>query len=236
MSKNHLKRIAMPKTWKIGRKEEGRWVTKPKPGAHKLAESVSLETIMKEMIKCAGTRKEAKSILNRKQVIVDGKQRKELKLPVGLMDVISLPEIDQYYRMLINKKGELSAVPIKKDESSVKPCKITGKTIKKKGIAQINLFDSRNILLNKGGKSEYNVGDTVMLSLPKQEIKDHFRLDRGASVYLVGGKHIGEVGTVEDIKGDVLRFKTKEGRIFETAKNHAFVVGNNKPAISLIPE
>ncbi|MBU0536389.1 MAG: 30S ribosomal protein S4e, partial [Nanoarchaeota archaeon] len=152
MVKNHLKRISMPRTWKLKRKES-QWVTRPKPGAHSLMTSMALETVMKELIKCANTRKEARIILFNKEVLVDGKKRRDLKLPVGMMDVVSLPEINEYYRILINNKNEIVAKPIKKEESLIKPCRIICKTKRKNGETQINLFDAKNITLKKGEDS-----------------------------------------------------------------------------------
>ena len=233
MVKNHMKRLAMPKTWKLDRKKI-QWVTRPSAGAHGLDKGMALETVMKELIKCSHSRKETKSILHRKEVLVDGKRKRDLKLPVGLMDVVSLPEINEHYRMLLGKKGEIAVVPIKKEESSIKPCKVTGKTMIKKGITQINLFGSRNVIFKKGEKIPYKVGDTLVLSLPKQEIKDHLKLEKGAFVYLTGGKHIGKRGKIEGIERNILKFKTEEGTLLETAKEHAYVVGKDKPAISLM--
>ncbi|HLC99144.1 MAG TPA: 30S ribosomal protein S4e [Candidatus Nanoarchaeia archaeon] len=233
MVKNHMKRIAMPRTWKLDRKVS-EWVTKPSAGAHDYETAMSLETVMKEIIKCANTRKEARTILLTKDVLVDGKKRKELRLPVGFMDVVSLPEVNEHYRMLLNRKGEITAMPIKKEESGIKPCKITGKRMIEGGITQINLFDSRNLLFKKGEKIPYNVGDTLLISLPKQEIKNHFKLEKGAYVYLTGGKHIGKSGVVEEITRSIFKFKSDDGVLSETAKSYAFVIGKDKASISIM--
>src|SRR3989344_2575147 len=118
MVKQHLKRIATPSTWNIKRKKNV-WITRSYPGAHTLDKSLSLNTAMKEVIKCAKTSKEVRTILQTKTVLVDGIQRKELKLPVGLMDVISFPDIKESYRMLLSKKGSITSVEIKEAESKL---------------------------------------------------------------------------------------------------------------------
>ncbi|MCX6707082.1 MAG: 30S ribosomal protein S4e, partial [Candidatus Woesearchaeota archaeon] len=146
---------------------------------------------------------------------------------------VSLPEIDEHYRMIMNSKGKLNTIKISKDESSIKPCKIVNKVMAKKGIVQISLFDSRNIMLKKGDKASYRVGDTLLISLPDQKIKEHFSLEKGSIVYLIGGKQIGKTGKIEDIKGDVLKFRLHGGEIVETAKRYAFVIGSSKPSITL---
>ena len=232
MVRNHMKRISMPKTWKLGRKES-QWVTRPHPGTHELSLCMALETVMKEFIRCANTRSEALSILQKKKVLVDGVQRKDLKFPVGLMDVVSLPEINEHYRMIMNSKGKLNTIKIDKDEASIKPCRIASKVMAKKGIVQIGLSDSRIILLKKGEKASYRVGDTLLISLPDQKIKEHFSLEKGSIAYLIGGKQIGKTGKIEEIKGDVLRLKSHNGDIVETAKRYAFMIGTSKPSITL---
>ncbi|MCX8146983.1 MAG: 30S ribosomal protein S4e [Candidatus Woesearchaeota archaeon] len=229
MSK-HLKRIAMPKTWKLERKKEF-WVTKPMPGAHNKLQGMALETALKELIKCAKTRKEVRIILNKKDILVDGKKRKELKLPVGLMDVVSIPEIKENYRILLDKKGNLYALKIDEEDASIKPCKIIGKKTIKKGITQLNLFGSRNILVKKGGE-EYKVGDTLVISLPKQEVKEHLKLEKGNVVYLMGGKYIGNVGIIEKLEGDKITIKIDDVDV-TTKKDYAIVIGKSKPLIKI---
>lgn len=228
MVKNHLKRIAMPKTWIVGRKK-AKWATKPKPGAHSLLHSLPLNIILRDMIKCAKTAKEVKAILHDKDVIVDGKKRREAKMPVGLMDVISIPAIKEDYRVLLNNRGKIITVPLKKEEASIKPSKITGKSNLKKGKIQINLSDSRNILVDK---DTYKVGDTLVINLPDQKIKQHIKLEAGNLVFLTGGNSIGKVGRIEEIKGNNVVFKVGE-ESFETLKQHAFVIGQQKPVIEI---
>lgn len=230
MAKQHLKRIAAPHTWNIKRKKHV-WITRPNPGAHPLTQCVSLSTAMKEIIKCANTSKEVKTILHTKTVLVDGKQRKDSKLPVGLMDVISFPEIKETYRMLISPKGLIKAIEISGAETSIKPSKIIGKTSIKGGKTQLNLFDSRSIVLEKDNV-QYHVGDTLILNLPKQEIKEHYKLEKGVSIFLTAGNHVGQIAKIEDITGNIIACKT-EKESFTTAKKYAFVIGKETPIIKV---
>ena len=73
-----------------------------------------------------------------------------------------------------------------------------------------------------------------MISLPKQEIKEHLRLEKGCNIYLIGGKHSGDLGTVEDIISKKITYKTQKGEIIETLKRYVFVVGKDKPVVSLM--
>jgi len=228
MVKNHLKSIMMPKTWQIERKKTV-FVTRPNPGAHKMMLSMPLNIIMKELIKCAKTTKEVKRILHDKEILVDGRKRKDEKYPVGIMDVVSIPEIKKDYRMIINKKGKLNVLDIPKEEANIKLSRIEDKTIIPKGKIQLNLSDGRNLLVEKG---DYGTGDTIVLSLPEQSIKSHMKLQTGMTALLVGGKHIGHMGKIEEIRADMIKVNIGETS-YETLKRYAFVVGKEKPTITL---
>ena len=52
-------------------------------------------------------------------------------------------------------------------------------------------------------------------------------------IYLIGGKHIGDMGKVEDVHGDKIRYKSRKGDVYETLKEYAFVIGKEKPSIKL---
>ena len=97
--KNHLKRIATPRTWVIDRLSRT-FITRPKPGAHSLAQGMPLSVILRDMVKVASTTAEVKKILNNKEVLVDGKRRKDHRLIVGLFDIISIPELKQQFRIV----------------------------------------------------------------------------------------------------------------------------------------
>jgi len=228
MPKNHLKRIAMPKTWPLERKKTV-FVTRPNPGGHKIEHSIALNIVLKNMTKSAKTTAEVKSILHNKNILVDGRRRREIKLPVGLFDVISLPDIDEHYRMVFSDKGKLTVVPIKQIEINRKPCKIVDKTLIKKGQVQLNLSDGRNIIVKK---DTFKAGDTVIMSVPKQEIQEHIKLEKGVLVYLTGGKNRGANGTVEEFDNNIIKVKAGK-QIFETLKEYAFVIGKEKPAVTI---
>jgi small subunit ribosomal protein S4e len=228
MVKNHLKRISTPKTWKIGRKEET-FISRPSPGGQPLLHSISINTLFKEELKFAKTTKEVKNILNKSEILVDGKQTKNYRYSVGLMDVVSIPKTKENYRLLLNKNGQLFAKSVKAAEANLKPKRITGKGKIAKGITQLRFFDGHNL---KVEKDEYKVGDTVVYDFKDKKITNTLKLEKGALVYLTGGAHIGFVGTVEDLGTKKIHIKT-EDKIFETARRYAFVVGKDKPLIEI---
>ena len=229
MVENHLSRLAAPKSWQI-KKKGIKWVAKPLPGPHPIKLGVPLLIIFRDLLNYAKTSKEVKTMLYNNEIFVDGKRRKEPKFIVGLMDVISVPKTKTYFRVLLSRKGKISVVGIKEDEINTKPCQIIGKRLLKKGKLQLNLFDGKNILVEK---DDYEVGDTVLIELPSQKIKEVFKFQKSSLIYLTGGKHTGEVGVIENIKEDTVVYK-RDKSTFETLKEYVFVIGKNKPIISLL--
>jgi len=220
--------LAVPKTWKIKRKKTV-FIARPNPGTHSLQYSITVNLVLTEFLGMAKNSKEVNVILSDNNFLVDGVIRKDPKFPVGLFDVIEIPKTKEYFRLNMNKKGHLVMLKISKQDSKIKPCKITGKTnIGKK--FQINLYDGKNILTDD---SKYKVGDTLLINLPDLGIKENFQFLKKNTIFLTAGKHAGQIGNIEDIKGDTLIFKDSSGNNVETLKKYAYVVGNERPAIQL---
>lgn len=225
--KNHMKRIAVPRTWPINRKKN-KFITRPNPGAHIFEQGLPLGIIVRDMLKLASTMGEVKKVLANNVVLVDGRRRIDHRYVVGLFDTLVIPKLNLYYRMLLSKKGQLIVIAIESNESNIKVCKIIGKKMVTKGRVQLNLHDGKNVL----AKIEAKVGDSLVLSLPKLEIKTVLPLKLGSTVFLSKGKHIGDVGTLKDVKGKEARY-TAQGKEVETAKSYLFVIGGKEPVIKI---
>lgn len=151
------------------------------------------------------------------------------------MDTISILPTKENFRVIIAKNGRLILIPIKKEESAFKLCKIIGKTANKNKKLQLNLHDGNNKLVDK---DDYSVGDTIVISLPKKEIKEHLKLENGAIVYITNGSYVGEIGKLEEVKNfkgiqpSHITFKTKD-KTLETLAKYVFVIGKDKQLIEL---
>ena len=233
-SRKHLKRFKAPRNWPI-RPKENVWTVKPAAGPHAIEDSLSLLVVIRDILGLADNSREAKRIINTGKVLVDGRARKDYKYPVGFMDVVQIPSSGEGYRVLPDLKGRLTLHPIKKANEGFKLCKITNKTTIKEGKTQLNLHDGRNVIV----EDTFSAGDVVSLQVPEQEINDNFKFEEGALVLITGGKHIGEIGTIQEIvinkssnpNNVVVENNKKES--FRTLKDYAFVIGKDKPAISL---
>ncbi|QQG39235.1 MAG: 30S ribosomal protein S4e [Candidatus Woesearchaeota archaeon] len=226
MVQNHLSRLAVPRSWTIKQRKGIKFITRPKTGPHSLETSIPLIIVLREMLNQATTTREVKKILNDKKVLVDNKVRGDHKYPIGLMDTLSFPSINKYYRMLMNKRGKFYLKDISKEESLLKPYKISKKNIINGKKIQLTFFDGKTKIVND---NSYKVGDTIVINLENNEIKSHIKLQKGASVYLTNGRHIGTFHVVEEVKvskdlqPNKITFKIDD-KIVETPMNYAFPV------------
>jgi small subunit ribosomal protein S4e len=203
-------------------RKKHKWVTRPRPGPHGMEESIPLQLILRDLLHYCDSSREARILLSSRGVLVDGKPVRDLKRGVGLMDVLSFEQKKEHFRMLIDAKGRLQLVGIE------------GKTTVRGGRIQLNLYDGRNILLDKNA---YKPGDVLKISVPDQKIKDHYGLTKGNIALLVGGKHVGELARLEEY-GKTRNPRENEVRFeegFSTSLRNVFVVGKKSPEIK-IPE
>ena len=234
-SRKHLKRFKAPKTWPIHKKEET-WTTKTSAGPHALDNSIPLVMVLRDILGVAANAREAKIILNNGDVLVDGKARKDHRFPVGFMDVISIPKINKYYRLLPDYKGRLVLHEIEEKDSTFKLVSIEDKTTIKGGKTQLNLHDGRNVILEE---DDYKTSDVLLLEVPEQNISDCIKYEVGSLALIIGGKHTGEIGKIDEInitkssKSNTVLIETEEGSFLTLAK-YVFVIGTDKPVISLL--
>lgn len=228
MVKKHLKSIPAPKTIRILRKETV-YVVRPYPGASKMDLGLPLNYVIKEFLSLALTTSETKKILHDHEVKIDGKRSTEYKSLVGLFSTVEVPALSKAVRITFDETGRLSFVDIDMSEANLKICKINNKSVLKGNKLCLHLSDGRNIL---NPEKSYAVGDTLLISVPEQEIKEHIIFEKGNTAMVYGGKHLGQVGTIEEIKGDIVSIKTHNDA-FDTDIKNIFIVGKNKPVVRI---
>lgn len=218
----HLKRIAMPKSFGLPRKELT-WVMNPLPGRHLKSLSIPLSHAL-ILLGFAKTAREAKQILVSRVVKVDGKVVTEPKDPVGLMDVITIGE--QHWRVILDSKGKISFKPT--SNPSVKLCQVKNKTKIKGGKVQLTLHDGRNIL-----NFDAKVGDTVEISLPEGKPIGKIELKKSSLCFITGGKKVGSLIKIKEIsEGSATRNSEIVGELEDgssaiTLTKYAFPVKEN---------
>jgi len=226
-----LKRLNAPKSWPVPRKSNV-WVTSPNPGPHALDGCMPLSVVLRDVLKVVDTSAEAKKVLSAKKVLVDGKVVTEEKFPIGLMDVISIPDNGKYFRMLLDSRGKFMLVDIAEDRATWKLCRIENKTYVSGGRLQLNLHDGRNILVDD---DKYKTGDVLKIELPTQKVLDAFKMVQGNVAMIVSGENSGQINVIEEqleersSAPNLVRFKN--GKL--TVKGNVFVIGNKTPEIAL---
>jgi small subunit ribosomal protein S4e len=226
MAKKHMKRVTAPASWMIERKVQ-KFISLPK-GSYSMKTGMSLVAVLKDVLKLVNTRKEGKRVLNNKEIIVNGKRRKDEKFMIGLMDVLQIKEIGKSYRMILDNRGVLRLITISGAETSIKPCRVNGKRTIRNGKIQLSFHDGRTFL----GKAENSIGDTIMISLPDGKEKQSIKLEKGCQAYLTGGSNVGLTGTVDNISGEKATIKIGND-VIETETRSVFVIGKEKPLIKL---
>ena len=239
-----LKRKPAPKFWPIHRKEF-QWTVKPSPGPHSLEKCLPLSLILRDILGVAETRKEAKKIISQGKVYVDGKVRRKDDFPVGLMDVISIPDLNKFYRVMPSHKG-LFLNPISEEEASFKLFRVEGKTIIKNGASQIALHDGSNMLVKVEDPESpqnvvYEAFDTLKLRLPEKQVLERLKTKKGNLAVITGGKNIGKQGRIVEIekteakkrRNALVVIEDGKGNRYQTILDFVFSVGADKSLIAL---
>lgn len=233
---SHLKRLNAPDSWHIAKKTTT-FITKTAPGPHN-ANAMPIAVWLRDHTKYARNMKEIKQILGQKDVIINGRPCRDPKMGIGIFDIIALPKINKYYRILRDKNGRHVSVEIDAEAAKTRLCKVKNKTTIAGGKVQLNLRDGANILAD----NTYKSGDSVVVSLePESRFKiiDHFPFAVGNMAMLIGGRHSGKVARIVDIvkmpgsvPNKIILQDEKTGTKFDTIAPYIYMVGKQTPAIS----
>lgn len=226
MTKNHMKRLSAPQTWKTERKTKP-FITRPNPGSHSYDLCVSINTFLKEYINEVETTKEVVYLLRNTEVKINEARVYDKRRQIGLLDVLSIPEHDTHYLVSINPNGTLK--PIQLEEH---PGEYFDKIQNKKTVS--------------GGKTQYGtlLGRTIILDTAKHPTKATIRLTKTGSVknvyplkeeapaFTFKGKHAGKTGKIQEIKEDEVILETDNGTI-QTKKEYILTTGNKRASVDL---
>ncbi|MBN1681954.1 30S ribosomal protein S4e [Candidatus Bathyarchaeota archaeon] len=231
----HLKRHKSPHFWPIHKKEKT-WAIKTKPGPHTFETSIPINVLLRDYLKHASTNREAKMIIKQGKIIVDGKIRLDERFPLGLMDVISIPESRELFRILPEKGGRYKLHSIKNDEYNYKLCRIIGKHTLKNNKIQLRLHDGKTIQVE--ADNQYKVNDVIKIKVPELEILSHVRFKEMIPIIVTGGRSQGETGTIIGLGDEpgwkkTATIRTPRGDDIITLVKYVFPLGESESLISL---
>ncbi|XHH07565.1 MAG: 30S ribosomal protein S4e [Candidatus Bathyarchaeia archaeon] len=241
-----LKRKPAPKFWPIHRKELP-WVVKPSSGPHSLQKCLPMTLVLRDMLGVAETRKEGKLILSEGKVQVNGKVRKQDDFPVGLMDVISMPDSNQYYKVVPSHKG-LVVTPISKEDAKQKLVRVEDKTVTTVGV-QIALHDGTNMLIKVADPKnpvevKYETFDILKVNIADGEVVEVIKTKEGNTAVITGGKNIGVKGKIVEIEKTEAKKRRQalvvieddKGARYQTVLDFIFTIGSNEQQVIAEPE
>jgi len=239
----HLKRMPAPAFWPL-HKKEFQWAPKPIAGPHPSEKCLPLMLVVRDILHYAKNAREAKIMLSEGRIKVDGKVRREPKYPVGLMDVIEVPDAKSVFRILPSPGRGLDLVKISKEESSFKLWRIENMTTVRGGDIQLNLHDGRNILIKaKDSRSSveelFETFDSIQSAVKDQKILKRLKFREGSYAIVTSGRNIGKSGKIVRFeeataaKPRIVTIESAQGETFQTTADYVFIVGDEKPLITL---
>jgi small subunit ribosomal protein S4e len=237
-----LKRNPAPSFWPIHRKEY-MWVVKPSSGPHSLENCLPLTLVLRDILGVAKTKKEANMIISQGKVLVDGKARRKADFPVGLMDVVSITDVNKFFRIVPSHKG-LFLNSISKKEAELKLSRVEDKSTVQNGV-QVALHDGSNIVVKVADprniqEVSYETFDVLKLSLPEKEVTGVIKTKEGNLAIITGGKNIGKQGRIVEIekaeakkrRNALVVIEDEKGNRYQTILDFVFPIGETQPLIS----
>jgi small subunit ribosomal protein S4e len=225
----HQKRLSVPNTWPVERKEST-WTVKAGAGPHGEA-GVPLLILLRDVLGYVDSKKEARYALNQDSVLVNGVAVSDESRPIGMFDIVAFIQRDEYYRVFPDEGGRLALTPISADAADSRLGKVVRKQQVKGGAFQLTLHDGTNVRVEEG--SDYSTNDSVVVDNETKEIVAHFGYEEGALVTAVDGQHAGEIGEVAEITvtpgsgSNTVRVVRDDDSEFETIEQYVVVIDEN---------
>ena len=187
----HLKRQRTPKNWPIFRKGT-KYVVRP---ASNFDRGIPVLIVLRDMLKVAKNRKEAKRAIHLRQVLINNKSISDEKTTMVLFDTIALVPMKKYYKLGLLQGGKFDLVEIKENETNHKIAKLIDKKMLKGKKIQLNLDDGRNFI----SQVSCNVGDSLVVNFKDKKVEKCIPLKEDSTAYVFSGKHAGKSGSVKKI-------------------------------------
>ncbi len=225
----HQKRLSVPNTWPIERKEST-WTVKADAGPHGEA-GVPLLILLRDVLGYVDSKKEARYALNQDSVLVNGVAVSDESRPIGMFDILTFTQREEYYRVFPDEGGRLALTPISADAADSRLGKVVRKQQVKGGAFQLTLHDGTNVRVEEG--SDYSTNDSIVVDNETKEIVAHFSYEEGALVTAVDGQHAGEIGEIAEITvtpgsgNNTVRVVRDDDTEFETVEGYVVVIDEN---------
>ncbi len=229
MTSNHLKRHSMPKSWPIKRKGIA-FISKPNAGSFSRDYVSSVLILIRDILGYAKTSNEAKYIVTGGNILVNGREVKEIKFPIGMFDIIEIKKVNEKYLTLFDEVGRLKLV---KTKDNLVNLKVSNKTILKGKKFQLNFSNGYNILVDEKTFKQTNLTDTIVYDFEKKKVNSSIKLGEGTFAYIFDGNYKGKFGLIKKFTNysgltkDIVDLEIN-GVMHTTSKNYCFAIGTKK--------
>jgi small subunit ribosomal protein S4e len=169
-----------------------------RPRSHTFT-SVSVLIAVRDMLKIAATTREVKQMIHNKQLKINGNIVRDFRESIKLFNVF---EADKAYSLSILPTGKFTLIP---HSTQTRLVKIISRKLVSGNVIQVNLHDGTNIV----GKKDQKVGDSLVIDF-KNAVKDHIKLEKGASVFIAKGSLVGRKGKIESLSGKEAKVKVEK--------------------------
>lgn len=236
-NKRHLRSISSPVTWPIERKKNY-WIKKPGPSTYPIYLGMPILIWLRDYLKIARNKRETKYLLYNGKVLINKEKRVDLGFQVGLFDVISIPELNKNYRVIINENKKLELKEINEEEAKMKIVRIIRKTMIKDGKIQVTGFDGSNYIVD----NSIRVGDSLLVSLPDRKVLDIIKMEENNLGFVFYGAKVGKIGRIKEIKimnktfGNtrfVRYIDIENNKEEETIFDYMVPIGKDRPLITI---
>jgi small subunit ribosomal protein S4e len=188
-------------------------------------------------LKVALNGREANIIIQDKEagIKIDNRVRRDVKFPVGIMDVITLAKTNESFRLLYDIKGRFTLTKLKEGEAKFKLLKVKRRVVGPNKEPYVVTHDSRTI---RFPNPEISEGDTVKYDLEKNQIVEFYQNEPGHLAYITAGNNVGRVGSILHVERhlgsyDIVHLRDNNGKSFATRASNLFIIGNKKSSITL---
>ncbi|MBS7627776.1 30S ribosomal protein S4e, partial [Candidatus Bathyarchaeota archaeon] len=188
--------------------------------------------------------REARYIVAKGGVQVDGRTVRERRFPLGIMDVVTFPELKKFYRILPFPRRGLVPYPIPPEEAFLKPRKVLRKVTQKGGDIMLGFHDGFNMLIKVSDPTRPNeeickVKDVLLFDLSSGKVIQRVAFAENVYALIIGGKNLGKHGKLISFTGGsgtspgIATIESKDGKRYQTTLEYVFPIGVEKPLISL---
>jgi small subunit ribosomal protein S4e len=163
------------------------------------------------------------------------------------MDVISMPDMGKYFRVMPSHKG-LILSPISKEESNIKLFRVEDKATVHNGV-QIALHDGSNLLIKVADPKNpqevtYETFDIIKVTYPEKQVVQSLKTKVGNLAVITGGKNIGKQGKIVEIEKTEAKnrhqalvvIEDSQGARYQTILDFVFSIGETEPLITSLEE